>query len=1768
MKFYRKIVVNIIVIFILLLIIQFLYNISMAANFNMKDMLDKAKIFSENNNEFVTKYHVKDELYSDKGIISDNDNYLWLCLGHGKYSGIDNVNDIKCALDINMKNDGSTSFGKYTSKIKHGTGTSQDDKKNTTQVKKLAYLAWISNVDKKTGYADTPSTKGTLHWYIYVANDMDKLIGKFYYKIKRRGGYPSGKDKKVMSRAERYAKTESSESTAKITKKTTNPKMTKKKYKGTEYMYIGPFKINTKGTVTKVTTQVSAGTYETKGIATKVGGEVKGDLKRIQNNKKFYIATKRRQIKSATSAKVTLYTKGTQGGATIIDKNGNISNGYIQARLLFIGHSTGQSQLIFAGRIKKGSTVTDSVTWDLNTTSKGHLSVNKIGIYAGDDEYEDVQGIKFKLYVMSGNNKKYVKINGSSSITNGAVTVTSQSNNESSSNATVFTTPASGTVDINNIALGKYYIEETSESDQYRRDIYEAKVKIGSSDETDATIVNSTTVGPIEVKTNTETSLTLKDYRQRGALKIIKQDEESGKRLANVGFKIYNSDTYNYLVSSRNQWDGKYWMDPRPENGFTENEDNATIFYTDNNGEIYIEHLDAGNYVIQEISNPNYGYLEMVGDSEVEVGKDDNPKIYIINNKKNTGNLNINKLDYDNRNLTISNVDFKLAIKDDDGSEEYVVINNIGNGIAQGTTLISDNSGMRMTKNSSEATTFRTDNNGQIKILNMLEGTYEVKEISVGYNFGYDIDGNYIWYKTDEPDENGNYIEQKLSEDEDGEIVVTVEHQSSLETSNVNTNQYNRVYVYNKRKYIKVSGFAWEDRINDNKESKKDSRWVENTDDKRLQYVPVTLKKADGSVIGTTITDKDGKYVFGDYENDSNAQKILIEDLKGAYVEFEYNGMGYKSLDDYDKPEFSLQEKKNSDGKVMSKIVVNDKNTATDSDLRDDFNNKYATIGKNSSFNNNNQKTYDIRYNSSNHESKVIYGNNLKYGYEGQKYPISGIDDQYKIKAHTKQKTENIICTDYTIDTLRQNGISEVSGINLGVVEREMPDLAITEDMEKVDISLNGYTHTYKYEQRYKNANEFAGGDGFNVNVKFASKYSENSYTREVYASDVVYNNQAENKGKLKISMTYKIRLRNEATGLTSIIKTLANYYDARYDSIDVKDSEGNSLKVETAGGGNGLRRANITLNQQLKKETTKEIYITYNLGNDAINSLLNDNMTLNSVSEIASYSTIEGDNKAYAGIDIDSAPDNATPTDTNTYEDDTDRAPSLKLQLKDPRVVQGTVWEDGAIQSLLKKQGYEKQRVGDGIYDTKENTVKKVKVELISKQEGKVAKLYNTNNAISDAVTETDEKGKYIFTGVIPDKYYVRFTYGDNSVIYDPQGNVKKNVVAEDYKSTIYRGGNKQAVAAMTDYWYRGETSDKNVSRLSDAKDTIGVNQDGTEIPDIVNNRTTENEITYETASKSRGLKEIKADTREFDIKLEYDINLNNTTEYIDEFGNNKLIFKFDNIDFGIIERPIQELKLKKEIDNVKISLANGVNLVNGNPKTETLSGVKILGDDVYVEMDNELMQGAKLTVKYAISVDNSGCEIDYNDEDYYIYGTVPANNENYMIATVVDMFDYLPEDVTLNTTDQEDWKIQKITSDMKGKLLSNEVYKAVEKRTNIVHLNPAKKVFEMEPGSERRSTSLTVDKLLTSSSDDLTFENDIEIIKLRGRKSRNSTPGNYNPTTNQIHEEDDDNVTLTITGPTGSNKQYVVYGVVGISMLIVIGIGIIVIKKKILNK
>ena len=106
------------------------------------------------------------------------------------------------------------------------------------------------------------------------------------------------------------------------------------------------------------------------------------------------------------------------------------------------------------------------------------------------------------------------------------------------------------------------------------------------------------------------------------------------------------------------------------------------------------------------------------------------------------------------------------------------------------------------------------------------------------------------------------------------------------------------------------------------------------------------------------------------------------------------------------------------------------------------------------------------------------------------------------------------------------------------------------------------------------------------------------------------------------------------------------------------------------------------------------------------------------------------------------------------------------------------------------------------------------------------------------------------------------------------------------------------------------------------------------------------------------------------------------------------------------------------------------------------------------------------------------------------------------------------------------------------------------------------------MVPGSEAIDRSIVVSRQLSTTTDDLTYENDIEIIQLRGRKTVDSIPGNYDPTTNTPNEPDDDVVEVTITGPTGENRQYIIYGIIGISTLVIIGVGIVIIKKRVLKK
>lgn len=1183
------------------------------------------------------------------------------------------------------------------------------------------------------------------------------------------------------------------------------------------------------------------------------------------------------------------------------------------------------------------------------------------------------------------------------------------------------------------------------------------------------------------------------------SIKITKKDQESGKLLPNVGFIAY--------------LEGQGYLKNTVPVSFTSDKKQAYVYRSNTNGVATINNLNKnGKYTIYEVDNPNPGYIEAD-----------------IDNPSGTMTVTVSTIGQ-TVNTTMTNKRlFQLKIKKIDQDSKKPIA-NIGFIVyCPGKGYVKDGRMATYVQDKKQATIYKTDANGEVIVKHLPDKTtYTVYEV-INPHFGY----------------------KEVSIDSPLEIgkIAATEYVDTIQS-----------ILNNKRIYVKLSGYAFEDGIS-GKQSERNGTWDNNVVDKRLKNITVTLKKVDGSILDTRVTNtikntkgnsEEGAYLFGDYQRDKNAKKIKIEDLKGATIEFEYNGMCYKSV------------------KVQPN--ADNGNKATDDKARPEFNNTFATIEKGIAKNPSGNKTHDIKYSYKNHKSTVEYGGKYQYGYNGQKYPISGISKQYMLKANTKDATPNkLLGQKITLDEIYKQGIEEVPNINLGVQEREMPDTALVQDIDNAQIRLNGYTHTYNYNQRFENPNGF-DGDGFNASVKFGNKYGTVPYTREIYSSDIVYNKQPGNEGKLQVYITYKVALRNESTTLYTQINEFSNYFDQRYNVVSIKDSEGNKLNYNQVEERNGYKQIRVKANQKLNHETVKYVYIEYQLNNEAVNSILNQTATLNSVSEVTSYSTYDekGFTNRYAGIDKDSEPNTAVPGNKDTYEDDTDSAPSLLVTPKEARVIKGTVWEDNAIEQLLKKSGYDKERKGNGKLDAKENLVEKVKVELLTDKGNnnyEISKLYQFNKTtkeekvVGEAITNTNSKGEYEFNGIIPGKYVLRYTYGNESVIYNPNGTKVTEVNPERYKSTIYRNGDKAEAESTNEYWYRNETG--NAVRLSDAKDEIGIYEEGTyqdtNRKNIVEQRTTQEVINNKIATQDNKLKAIEANTRRFDIKLEYDVNLDNISKY-----GADLKFVFDNIDFGIIKRPIQALDVRKEISFVEVVLANGQTIISGDPRKDDIPYVKFLPDgNVYIEIDNEIMQGATITVRYEIIVNNTKCEIDYNNKDYYHYGIVPQGHAGWKIATVTDIFDYKSNG--LNYTQNEansSWEQIDITHKLvEDGILTEEAYNIARQYTQVLHLN-TKTFANMKPNQEERVT-MELNKVLSNNQDDFTFDNDIEVITLDGRKIEESIPGNYVPDDSSTSENDNDDKTVVITSPTGENRDYAHYIILGTIALITLGLGIVLIKR-----
>ena len=889
---------------------------------------------------------------------------------------------------------------------------------------------------------------------------------------------------------------------------------------------------------------------------------------------------------------------------------------------------------------------------------------------------------------------------------------------------------------------------------------------------------------------------------------------------------------------------------------------------------------------------------------------------------------------------------------------------------------------------------------------------------------------------------------------------------------------------------VKLSGYVWVDKIS-GKQSTLNGLYKDNdydSNDILLDGITVRLKdKTNGNTERETKTANGGAYEF---------DNVLLGKLDDYYVEFEYDGLTYSNV-------------------IPHIDKDNGSKSAENENVRDEFNKNFSVVEG---------RTFDTGF------TRDVNGNekhNLAYNIDKNAHTSTLINNgQYTITANTNE-------TGYYIKDHFTYGQEEIKYINLGLYEREQPNIALMKDIENVRVAVNGYNHTYVYSQRFLNQGEY--GDGFNVGVKFGNKYGNMSYTRAIYKADYEYINENDKSKELKVYITYRLSVKNRSTTLVTEVKNIVDYYDSRYSVVAVGkglDDVGNvtnNIQYENNGAYNSeYSKITINNNSRLNAQSQEDIYVQFELNREAVINILNDGENLDNVAEINSYSVFDQNGKVYAGIDMNSNPANAIPGDTTTYQDDTDSSPALKLEVADARELTGKVFLDSTTGELMTG----KVRQGSGAYEEGETGIQGVKVTL-------------TENTGSGKVyeTETDANGDFYISGYIPGDYTLTYTWGD------------KTYTVQNYKGTVYDSSRDQ----NNKEWYKQNVDTRKTDALDDYQTRLDIDKE------LQN-------IKYNTVTT---IDKMNSTTPTMGIGVEYE------TTYTASSGD-RYTYRIRNVDFGIVERARQAMDLSKRVGTFKVTLANGQVIVdtkieedeNGNRKlTGQKSYVTYMGPSsnlepangfVRVELDNELIQGATVEVGYIIKATNIS-ELDYLSENFYKYGII---EDDVVTIEPTGVIDYLDSDWGFDQDKNQDWKV--VTVEEVKSLVAEVVYNSEEsnlKNTTILYTEKLKGQ-KLEP-TKSAEVTLNVSKIL-STSEDIELGNETEIVEINktGGSDLTTTPGNYVPGTGKTETDDSTAETVIVTPSTGANYNFIIPIAIGIGALVILGVGIYLIKRKTLNK
>lgn len=1083
---------------------------------------------------------------------------------------------------------------------------------------------------------------------------------------------------------------------------------------------------------------------------------------------------------------------------------------------------------------------------------------------------------------------------------------------------------------------------------------------------------------------------------------------------------------------------------------------------------------------------------------------------------------------------------------------------------------------------------------------------------------------------------------------------------------------------------MNLGGIVWTEKIQTGKEQPEiNNQYDGENQDEALAGIKVRLYKDGKKVTETTSSDGNQKATYTDHKGN----KVEVDLAKGEYmftditagddyyVVFEYDGIKYQAMTN-SKEQAYMPEK--GEKQIRDTKISKETN-------RDNFNNNTETISGNGKVDESKTNAgwiikYDLDRDST--PKKAIY----KATYKNEEDMKNDIRQCVEGQTYTYlSKTEDWMGTWNTDGTINKSHYA--FNINCGLSKRFF-DLSLGTDVKDATVTINGNQTTYTYDQILDGKlNEALNRPSSEKNIDYNLYLAVSDYNYRIDDYKVPgdpsgnpienkYDNTATNdfntikqnkdNTELEVYVTYRIELKNQSTQHDAKVNLVEYHFDEHYQYVSIKNA--------TAEKDPNARVLYITPDEGIEAGRTllPNIEITFKvlpdkngnkcvLGEDYLNQ-----------AEIVSYTTGGG------LVDEDSAPGNAFLEENKVrYEDDTDEANGIQINIKEnkERSISGKVFdtENNSVNDVIV-QLIELVEINNKQYEyiwqetvAGSNTVKttdrngysgKIYEYKKSDDENPSGKMVeqeiNGETGYCIYVDGTNSDGQYKFVNIIPGNYIVRFIYGDGSTYEITENTLKYN--GEDYKSTYvdYNYNEK---------WYNntslnGENSkavDNEARRLKVMSYAVDVDGNKGKKLDLLDanigglseeeKKTLTEEVIPSTWMCAETLKiKMPVDTDDQkDVRDELTVSNGNAPRTENT--------QFNNVNFGLMERPKTKLVLEKHITGLTVKpVASGVNLI----ANATADINKILdqgeGDQIqlegqrdglsatksgrtnrglwYLQTDTtELAQGADAYITYTYVIKNEGDEdylnkdlISYYKEakakdyaqklsdlegevkkakksitgtpykngtyilDFYYTGTKGKDNEK-VLASVEQIQEALNPKVKFvnSTTDFNIIKNQDGSTLVENKNVYKEDGTGITEEEIKEQIESTKGTGKMELNGRDTSKKLVVSVGLSASEIENGGVYDSYIAQVThytnaaGRRDQ-STPANLsyvhsydtNKTLKDYNEEDEFWAeTFRITKPTGEDKiTPVQIAIISVSAVVILGVGIILIKKFVLKK